>query len=157
MAIGPMIEVEATVLYVREDPAKDCEQRCPGYSYPQDNGTLGIDRVVSIYNPQNRSFPKIQEGDKVDVRFYFSARPAKRRFIPIGSAVASSPEFLVSHRLPMADPIQVVDGFFIYSTEDPNLNETIEIVLPGLKEGMRIRTTLGEAPHLTMFQYQIVG
>lgn len=141
LARAPIVILEATVISLSPDTNIACEGVCPGYEYPIDTGVIKIDKIISIDNPYNSTLIGIEEGNEIQVSFFFSSRSAKIRVIPAPEAGSVPPETPVAHVLTSAKPIPKENGYFIYESESPSVTEVTETVLPGLEVGSKFKAT----------------
>lgn len=159
MAKVPTIDLEATVVSIFKDTNIACEGKCPGYQYPKDKGTIRIDKIISIDNPDNFEIEGIEEGNEIQVEFYYSAQPAKIRKLPSPPAETGPANTTVSHTPMFANPIPKEDGYFIYEFESTLATEETETVLPGLEEGSKFSATISylSSDRISIAEYQIIS
>lgn len=147
-AMMPVYEVEATIVILTPDKNIECEGNCPGYEYPIDTGIIKIDKIISVTNPDNVGLNGYKKGDRIEVRFLYSSRPAKIIYTPASSSATSSvePEKPVSSDI-LNKPISKQDGLFVYEIETSSVDQAQEVFLSGLEEGMKIKTNISlESP-----------
>ncbi len=138
--LEPEPYAEATVIELNIDlDDENCANSCTGYKYPRDNGIIRIDFVHGNV--------KAGQGDLVNVNFLYSARPSKLK-----------PDFSLYDMIGndnyvgfLAKPIPSRDGYFIY-----NLPRAREKILPGLREGNKIRI-MNFNPDSYVGEYEILA
>jgi len=165
IAMAPTIDVEATVISLSLDTRQECEGKCLGY--PNDRGLILIEKVIATTYP-----PPIQPGgpeaagageikgfevgNKVEVSFYYSARPSKIVYVP--APVREPQPQTTTVTAPLKKPIPKVDAYFIYTIESNLVDQPTEVILPGLQIGAKIRATITyDAPSKgTIGRYEIM-
>jgi len=161
-AMMPIYEVEATVISLSPDLNRECEEKCPGYEYPIDRGIIRVDKIISIYNPDNVGGNGYNEGDLIDVRFLYSARPARIIYFPSSASTNQEslpPEMPVSSNASFAEPIPKSGGYFIFSIEISAVNQQKETVLPGLQKDSKINVavSLENSSKGIVTEYEIIN
>ncbi len=162
------LEVTATILSVElsELGEAGCE------ICPQDKAKVRIDSIDPISeNPMVK-----QVGDEMEIRFIFSARPAKIKYglqahCPQGTVFrggscvnenCEGPECAVAVASCQEVPNEMKDGYIIY--HDCPTNGKTEKVFPGVKKGDKIRFTAwsadlgrkGDTQYVNVAEYGII-
>lgn len=161
-AMMPVYEVEATVISFSPDLNLGCEEKCPGYEYPIDRGIIRVDKIISVHNPDNVGGSGYNEGDLIDVRFLYSARPARILYFPASTSTNQDPlppEIPVSSNTSFSEPIPKSGGYFFYSIETSAVNQQDEIVLSGVQEGSKIivKVSLESPSKGLVTEYEIIN
>ena len=142
----PTVSVEATFISLDFGDLED-EGEC-GFC-PGDKGILRVDKIDRSDDPNNTI--NLEVGDEIQVRFKWSARPAKLlRDIPPYCAEgwifdewscypegSVGPGTVVSSPMYEEVPAEFKDGFIIYHL--PKNKNGKDVILPGLEEGSRIK------------------
>ncbi len=161
-AMMPIYEVEATVISLSPDLNRECEEKCPGYEYPIDRGVIRVDKIISVYNPDNVEGNGYNEGDLIDVSFLYSARPARIIYLPSSASTNQEslpPEIPVSSNASFAEPIPKSGEYFIFSIETSAVNQQKETVLPGLQKDSKINVKVSlESPSKGLVtEYELIN
>ena len=128
---------------------------------PDDMGQIRIDSISNyIRNPEDgyEPLPLSMIGTEVTVNFAYSARPTKIRCRP-GSAPPVE-MILPDPRINVTQSNPFEDGYFIihYYTDNYTDNCPEEIILPGISEGDKIRSSISYYPgrSLNIGKYEII-
>lgn len=171
----PTVTLEVTILSViaKDVCPVDPEDPCPLEKNPLDWGEIRIDKVIEYHGdwwdyPKSREYKPLVEGENRNVRFAYSTRPTKVRCVELETDnIDAQPSktkepSVVPIEEPLEEPpkeppssIPRENGFFIFTYYTGKC--PLEKVLPGLKEGDRIRfTSTYSANQLIVGEYEII-
>ena len=165
MYIVPSVEIEATIISLSPSELSfECEE---SEVCPRDSAILKVDKIDRVGDPHNRVDIKV--GDELGMSFEYSARPAKLRWdespycseglkLESGSCVdercsgsgcgVSSPQY-------NEKPTEMEGSYIVYHLRQRNDGITEEI-LPGLKEGSRIKIKIWDIPSFKIGKYDLI-
>lgn len=156
----PSVTFEGIVTGLALDTRSECFNTCPAYDFPQDAGSIRLEKIINVDNPSQMLIDDVAEGSTLTVSFWYSARPALVISEPIVATPTpdtSDPNGTVSSTPTSNDPAAYADGRFTYRIPT-KLPPRAEDSLPGLKIGDKIRATLsyGYGGTNTIGSYEVV-
>ncbi len=164
------ITMEATVLTLaKTDSCLKNEEVCSTDTVPRDYAKIRINKIVNYNQNSEVKYNSLEEGQEVDVRFIYSARPAKLRCMSLppeqqGSSSEEQsnekrvPQKLTDSEIEKLNSVPKENGFYIYTYYTAQCPE--EKVLVGVSEGNKIRFTLeysGDLGNLHVKDYEVVS
>ena len=162
-----------------EQPIEQLEQPSPSGEEPSEEGTTpgykgnGY-KGEDLPKPKLPEYEPLQEGQEVSTHFLLTARPAKVRYAPTpesdpsprGLMESAQSEDISSEQTVGVDykseqgkkifkPIPKNGNYYVFTTKY-GFPETVEKILPGLKEGDKFRAKINYCGTLYVEEYEII-
>ncbi|MDO8591044.1 MAG: hypothetical protein Q7R65_03660 [bacterium] len=122
---------------------------------PSDSVTVRVEKIVSYNRNPNARYEALQEGNTYSSNFI--SRPAKFKYITVSRMPTGQGPEQITQNLPGSGFQGIENGLYVYGFySDGSLTKEHEVVMPGFKEGDKIRAKINFGGNLSITEYELL-